>query len=98
MSILDSVHEIVEDIERDLRDVKWADTTPTTSRIFKEAPATTFSGTGHHWTHNLIVWTENGVEKCDGSAVNLRAPLIIRYTPELAVKTLMLVKEGMKRG
>lgn len=98
MSILDSVDEIVEDIHRDLPDVEWKGITPSTTDIFHGVNATAFSGTGRRWAHNLIVWSENGVEKCDGSVVNLRTPLIIRYTPELAAEALKLVKEGMTHG
>lgn len=92
------VQQLVEEIHNDLASVKWTDTTPTTAKIFVDVDAKTFSGSGNGWTHNLIVWNENGVDRCDGSAVAIRAPLIVRYTPDLAILAYAKAKEGAKSG
>lgn len=91
---IDSTPEIVEDIRSDLKHVEWVDITPTVTAHFKVAGVRALSMTGNRWTHNVIIYVENGVESCTGAAVHLRIPLIIRYTPELAVEVLKLIKEG----
>ena len=92
------VQQLVEDINNDLASVKWVDTTPTTTKLFVDVKAKTFSGTGNRWSHNLIVWDDGGIDRCDGSAVAIATPLIVRYTPELAKLAYANVKEGENRG
>lgn len=93
---IDSTPEIVEDIRSDLKDVEWVDITPTVTQHFTVAGVKALSVTGLRWTHNVIVYVEDGVEKCTGAAIHLRIPLIIRYNPELAIEVLKLIKEGME--
>jgi len=92
------VQQLVNDIHNDLASVKWTDTTTTTTKLFVDVKAKTFSGAGNRWSHNLIVWDEDGVERCDGSAVAIAEPLIVRYTPELAILAFAKATEGAKSG
>jgi hypothetical protein len=89
----EEVDEYVRSIRTDLASVKWTETTPTTSNLFKNVEARTFSGTGSIWSHNFIVWDENGKPRCDGSAVMLSKPLVVRYTPEIAQTVLKLLQD-----
>ena len=94
MSFQQDVNEVVESIRKDLASVKWTETTPTTTNLFKNVEARTFSGTGLLWSHNFIVWQEQGKTRCDGSAVMLSKPLVVRYPPEVAQTVLKLLQEG----
>jgi hypothetical protein len=94
MMDVQEVKEIVEDIRRDLASVKWTETTETTAKIFKGVTARTFSGTGNRWSHNFIVFEEKGKTGCEGSAIMLTKPLVVRYTPELGQAVLKLLQDG----
>ena len=85
----------VSSIRSDLASVTWTETTPSNSKLFEGVEARTFSGTGNTWTHNLIVWQEQGKARSDGSAVMLSKPLIVRYTPDIAATVL---KDLQERG
>ena len=90
---IQEVNEIVEDIRRDLASVKWSETTASTSKIFEGVTARTFSGSGNRWSHNFIVFEDNGKTGCDGSAVMLSKPLVVRYTPEIGQAVLKLLQD-----
>lgn len=90
---LQEAQEYVSSIGKDLHTVQWTETTPTTTKLFDGVEARTFSGTGLTWSHNLIVWQENGKPRCDGSAVMISKPLIVRYTPEMAQVALKQVQD-----
>ena len=85
---------LVEDIAADLASVKWEKTTPS-SKLFSPENAETYSGTGERWTHNLIIWKDKDVERCDGAVVALQSPLIVRYTPTIAQAAMKAVKESL---
>lgn len=85
---------LVEDIAADLVSVKWAKTTPT-GKLFSHENAETYSGTGERWTHNLIIWKDGEIERCDGAVVALGSPLIVRYTPTIAQAAMKAVKESL---
>lgn len=87
---------IIEDIEKDLPTVKWSETTPA-SQLFSQQGAKSYSGTGSRWTHNVVIWTDEHGERCDGAVVCLTEPkgLIVRYTPSLAQAAAKSVKEAL---
>jgi len=90
----ETIQEYVGSIQQDLPSVEWSETTPKNVAAFKEHGATTFSGTGKAWTHNFVIFkTDEGVS-CEGSAMNLKGPLIVRYTPSLAQQALNLIESG----
>jgi len=96
-----NVRTIVEDIQQDLPSVKWSRTvTEMGGKPFSIQGAEAFGGTGIRWTHNLIIWTESGEDRCDGAVVSLMEAkgLIVRYTPDLAKQALKMIKDGGLRG
>ena len=95
---IQEVQEHVTSIGKDLHTVQWTETTPTTTKLFEGVEARTFSGTGLVWAHNLIVWQENGKARCDGSAVMLSKPLIVRYTPEMAQVAMKQIQDKGLNG
>jgi hypothetical protein len=78
------MRELVFDINKDLEFVKWSENTPQDDSVFSAQGAKSFTGAGVQWTHNLIHWMQDGVERCDGTAI--RNATIVRYTPALAEK------------
>ena len=94
-----SLLPIVEDIAKDLETVpKW--------ELSSGQPASTtvvlahFKGEGERWSHNLVVWTDEHGDHPDGAAISKTdgKGLIVRYTPDIGMKIIKLLKEGGHLG
>jgi len=84
--------ELVDEISEDLDTVKkWE--LKQGEPVSTEVVLQDYEGKGEKWTHRLVVWSDTSflqTEHPDGAST--KGLTIVRFTPEIAVKALKLVR------